>query len=175
MGKALTNVSNYKTKKCPEDRQKQLIDLIDMIKPDGVMLSFCERLEDIHYMQSLFPGMKVIPKVETMKGADSVSTFYECVDEICLGRGDLGIINQYDCARVQDGVLHIAHEQQKGIIIGTGVLQSLSQGKVIPARSELTDIHYIKKYKEASIMLAAGIVTNETYLKRAMQLIRGIV
>lgn len=172
LGKALTNISNSYTKKCSDSKRKELNDLINKVNPNAIVLSFCERKEQIKEYQDMFPKCTIIPKIESKKGIDNTADMLTQCNEIMLGRGDLGINEQYNCARFQDQVVRLCIKNNKRIIVATGVLDSLANGRIIPTRAEMIDMHHLNSSSNTRIVLAAGCAVNKEVIERTIKYVK---
>ncbi len=109
-----------------------------------LVVSFVRKAAEILTVKALQPEIEVIPKIETIIHKNDLQEILDCSDTIMLGRGDLSLVcKPNELFRFQQLLIDLCSTQNKKLIIGTGLLTSLSD-KQSPAISEITDYGYLR-------------------------------
>lgn len=128
---------------------------------DGLMIPFVEGAADLQHIKKLAerycPGIRILAKIETLKGAEQIERILPWCDEIVMARGDLG--NDAGLTRlpaVCETIRQACLRAGKPWMVVTQMLDSMRHHPK-PTRAEVSDVFYAVLLGAKSIML-----TNET-------------
>ncbi|MBR4668477.1 MAG: pyruvate kinase [Butyrivibrio sp.] len=128
----------------------------------GVMQPFVRSADDLKELRETinnFGGkdIKILAKIENLKGVDNLETFFNYADEIVIARGDLGnAVPLWELPRIQKDIASICRACNMPFMVVTQMLSSMEHSKV-PTRAEVSDIYNAVLDGAASVM-----VTGET-------------
>jgi len=129
--------------------------LRDVPKNLKVVVSFARTVQDILTIKALQPEIDVIPKIETLVSeADLLEIMKHC-KTVMLGRGDLSLVwEPKQLFEFQDKLIQLCKELGKELIIGTGLLNGVTD-KQSPTIAEVMDYGYLRS-KGIEAFLIAG-------------------
>jgi pyruvate kinase len=171
----------------PAITQKDIEDLDFAIRQrlDYVALSFVRKareiidlkerirnLSHIHhaglFKDKLQPGAvtRVIAKIEKPEALEEIDEIVEESDGIMIARGDLGVeLPPERVPIVQSGLIRIANERNKPVIVATQMLESMTESPR-PTRAEVSDVATAVTDRTDAVMLsgetAAGLYPLES-------------
>ncbi|EAU71041.1 pyruvate kinase [Synechococcus sp. BL107] len=124
----------------------------------AIFHSFAESAEDIKTTRSLCKGQsKVIAKIESRRGLESIKEIATASDGILIDRGDLS--REISISMVPVAVnlaTKLCVEIEKPIYVATNVLDSLMSNS-LPSRAEISDIHNMLTMGVTGMVLAAEV------------------
>lgn len=127
-------------------------------KPDMLAVSFVESEKDIESVKDLLPKstkMKIIAKIETIKGAVNAESILGVSDGIMIARGDLGLaVPIAQVPQIQKRLIKLCAREGKLSITATHMLESMIQNP-IPTRAEVSDIYNAVLDGTDAVMLSA--------------------
>lgn len=151
---------------------------IKKIKPQGIILSFLEKQEQMKYFKELLfdnsvEDVQLIPKIETEIGISNLSDILNECDIAMLGRGDLGLTSDvYKVGIYQDEFLKKCKEMNKKCYIATDILNSIVSQEIVN-RAEIVDVHYLLKMKVDGI-ISSGVIGLDSNIKKFTSIIESI-
>ncbi len=125
-----------------------------------LLVSFTRKADDILRFKALQPGMEVIPKIETLLDDTDLLEIMEHCQTIMLGRGDLSAIcKPNELVKFQEHLIDLCKKHRKQLIIGTGLLTSISD-KQFPTISEVMDYGYLRNKGIEAFLIAGSNALN---------------
>ena len=109
---------------------------------------------------------RVIAKIEKPEALDEISEIVEESDGVMIARGDLGVeLPPERVPIVQSGLIRIANERNKPVIVATQMLESMTENPR-PTRAEVSDVATAVTDRTDAVMLsgetAAGMYPVES-------------
>lgn len=143
--------------------EKALLDNIPKDNIYAIALSFTQSAEQISNAENVFGNYSFLCKIEDFEGLanmDKILNHNKSVG-IYIGRGDL-LLSVYnrDFCEVQEYCVKMANDYNKLSIIGTDILESLTQ-RVVPSRSDMTDWCFVKKINPSGVVLSPKLAYSE--------------
>lgn len=133
---------------------------------DFLACSFVSTADDIHQVRQLLAeegcaNMRVIAKIENLKGIDNLEDITIAADGLMVARGDLGVeAPMEDLPIYQKRIVNICRKHGKVCIIATEMLESMKHN-VRPTRAEVTDIANAVYLGADAVMLSGETTTGE--------------
>lgn len=110
---------------------------------EALAVSFVQSAADIEVVRSLLPKnspVKLIAKIETMKGMEDIEQIVDAADIIMIARGDLGLaVPMEEIPHMQKQIIDLCRRKAKPVITATQMLESMTTNP-IPTRAEVTDV-----------------------------------
>ena len=150
----------HMTKKICNDILNSIV--INKKKIDWVILSFMEDADEITDFVSSVHKMdiKVMAKIETMKGVDNIKEIASKVDGFMIGRGDLKNTTKDSYETYYNrAISNIKQYHDLYIGVGTFFLSNYSNTKIL-SKYEISEIEKLKKYGFNYIMLSKEVVNS---------------
>lgn len=143
--------------------EKALLDNIPQNNIYAIALSFTQSAEQIGNAENVLGNYSFLCKIEDYEGLanmDKILNHNKCVG-IYIGRGDLlfSVYNRNFC-EVQEYCVKMANDYNKFSIIGTDILESLTQ-RAVPTRSDMTDWCFVKKINPSGVVLSPKLAYSE--------------
>ena len=122
------------------------------------------------------PGLVI--KIEDKFGVKNINSILDAVrtDDfyMMIARGDLfNEVNYTKLAMVEQYLSNVCHKKNVGVMIGTGLLESMKSSKR-PTRAEVCDVWDAMRHKPEYLMLSAE-TSNSKYPILAVNTIKNIV
>lgn len=149
------------------DSLKYLIHYIDTVGDRNKNYLICSFVENASQVISVKEKtkMKVISKIETVKGIDNIDELCNVSDGLMLGRGDL-YLNIKDMRVFWNKQLVFLEFAKKNdnmySIVATDILESMVKNK-IPSRSDITDTLFITEYSPNVICLSSSVFYSHNF------------
>jgi pyruvate kinase len=125
---------------------------------DFLALSFVRRARDVEELRQLIPAgsaTRIIAKIETLDGVDSLDEILEAADGIMVARGDLGVELPPEMVPIaQRDMVTRARIHNKPAIVATQMLESMIQ-EARPTRAEVSDVANAVFSGTDAVMLSA--------------------
>lgn len=110
---------------------------------DFIAISFVQTEKDIEVVRALLPKdslVKLIAKIETMRGIEEIEKIVNAADGIMVARGDLGLaVPMEEIPHMQKKLINMCLQKTKPVITATQMLESMTTNP-IPTRAEVTDV-----------------------------------
>lgn len=153
-GKYITS-HEMKFIECNEEFMKEYLEVIETVPCYGVALSFIETAEDVKRIQRMLDEkLRVIAKIETLRGVENLDEIIKVSDEVMIARGDLFINTGYEhFASSCEAISDTCERNKKRYYFATGILESFGADNFKPSRSEICEVYNILKYTNADIIL----------------------
>lgn len=127
-----------------ENRSSFALDKITSVPMDYLALSFVEEPEVVNEVKTLFKGVKVIAKIETLIGVEKSEQILDSADGIIIARGDLGLnVPIRNLYRIEKKLADSAKEKGKICYAATDIMQSM-RSRFFPSRADINDFFYLK-------------------------------
>lgn len=108
------------------------------------LVSFTRQAEELRRLKHLQPDMDFIPKIETVLSDEVLLEIFTQCKMVLLGRGDLSVASHpKELFLYQKRLIDLCKEQGKMLIVGTGFLAGIGDGKT-PAIAEVMDYGYLR-------------------------------
>lgn len=126
---------------------------------DYIAASFVSCKEDViqlkNYLNKLGgKGIKIISKIESLRGVKNIDEILDVSDGIMVARGDLGVeISIEKLPQIQKSLIQRANEKGKLAITATEMLESMIE-KTRPTRAEVCDVANAVFDGSSAIMLS---------------------
>lgn len=161
MGKGIVPYGKYITApgmkfiECEEEVIDEYVRVTEAVPCYGVALSFIESAEEVEMIRrKLGTGIRLIAKIETLKGVENIDKIMNVSDEIMIARGDLLINTGYEFfARACNMLSASCEKAKKKYYIATGILESFRIENMKPSRSELCEIYNLFQYTNADMVI----------------------
>ena len=161
MGKGIVPYGKYITApgmkfiECEEEVIDEYVRVTEAVPCYGVALSFVESAEEVEMIRrKLGTGIRLIAKIETLKGVENIDKIMNVSDEIMIARGDLLINTGYELfARACNMLSASCEKAKKKYYIATGILESFRIENMKPSRSELCEIYNLFQYTNADMVI----------------------
>jgi pyruvate kinase len=160
-GVAFEGIENYEPALTMKD--KRVLDFLASLEhqPDLILLSFVKSPADMIELRDYvrghrlgLPMPKLWAKLETSKGVERAREIARVSDGLLLGRGDLlQYVDRFTLPRLQRFVIESARIAGCPLVIGTGVLASMTESP-FPARSELDAIDLMMRSGVSGLLLS---------------------
>lgn len=148
------------------------IEIIKMIRPHSVALSFVGHINDILLIKKeVNSDIELISKIESDQGLDNICNIAE-ISSLMVARGDLVLNSNFlELSRNQDLIAQQAYTHKQNYYIATGILDTLSY-KSIPSPAEICDLYNIISKNPTGIIL--NYETVKKNISNAAKIINGI-
>lgn len=161
MGKGIIPYGKYITApgmkfiECEDEVIDEYVRVTEAVPCYGVALSFVESAEEVEMIRrKLGTGIRLIAKIETLKGVENIDKIMNVSDEIMIARGDLLINTGYELfARACNMLSASCEKAKKKYYIATGILESFRIENMKPSRSELCEIYNLFQYTNADMVI----------------------
>lgn len=132
---------------------------------NALAISFTESPEDIKKIKAIFPGIKVIPKIENMPGVINIDEIIKESDAVWIDRFDLGTFIGFEkVPLIQKMIIKKCRANGKQAIIASHLLESMvKEGN--PTRAEINDIANTILDGATGLVLAAETAIGNNPLK----------
>ena len=119
----------------------KVLDFIKEQKFDYLAVSFAENVTQIRNIRKIIgKGVKIISKIETMRGVRNIDGLIKESDGIMVARGDLGKnVTLEKVPILQKIIIRKCNMKRKMAITATEMLLSMTSSKV-PERAEVSDV-----------------------------------
>jgi len=145
----------------PTITEKDMKDIEYAVKTgfDAVALSFVRGPQDVQQLRDVLfdlgaEDIKVVAKIETKSGVESLGAILQLSDAVLVARGDLA--NYYELQeiyRLQGFIIREARRHGKPSIVATQLLESMISNPT-PTRSEVVDVITAVRMGADSLLLA---------------------
>lgn len=172
-GKYITSTA-MKFVECSQQWLEDYIKLIEKVPCYAIALSFVETAEEIKYIRNMIgKNIRIIAKIETLKGVENVEEIIKECDEIIIARGDLFINAGYKFfAKACNKLVLVCEKRRIVYHIATGIFESFRTDNALPSRSELCEVYNIFKYTNAGIILEHNKCRTEYQTENLFSIIR---
>ena len=132
----------------------------------GVMQPFVRSAEDLKQLRAELDNnngkeIKILAKIENLKGVENLESFFEYSDEIVIARGDLGnAVPLWELPRVQKDIASRCRKHSMPFMVVTQMLSSMEHSKV-PTRAEASDIYNAVLDGAGSVMVTGETAVGE--------------
>lgn len=133
---------------------------------DFIALSFVSSADDVRQVRQILaeedrPTMRVIAKIENLRGVENLDEITAEADGIMVARGDLGVeAPMEDLPIYQKTIVTTCRRHGKVCIIATEMLESMKHN-MRPTRAEVTDIANAVYLGADAVMLSGETTTGE--------------
>ncbi|MES2556309.1 MAG: pyruvate kinase [Bacteroidota bacterium] len=125
-----------------------------------LVVSFTEKASDLLKLKALQPGIDLIPKIETILDDASLLEIMACCETLMLGRGDLSLAcKPNELFAFQERLIDLCQQNRKKLIIGTGLLTSISD-KQSPTIAEVMDYSHLRSRGIDAFLIAGSNALN---------------
>lgn len=127
--------------------------------PDWVAISFADDCSRINEVKNIVcdvwnSNVKIMAKIETVKGLQNFQKILDCVDGIMVARGDLlSFVEPYKLPHIQQTLVQMTRTATKTSVVATEMLEQFSEKGVV-SRPELTDIATAVRQGASAVMLS---------------------
>lgn len=154
-GKAI--MCGYKQE--PNDNIQNIVSRLEKIAcSKNYLLSFVKNPKDvIDFRTYLKTSSKIIPKIETQQAIENIFEIAEVSDALLVARGDLALNVSFE--KLDKAIKRISSASQLNninTIFCTDILKNMKT-RIIPERSELFDLIYMKNNNCSEVVLPAMI------------------
>ena len=145
------------------------IEIIKMIRPNSVALSFVEHVNDVLVIkEEINFDVEFISKIESDQGLNGISSIAE-ISSLMVARGDLVLNSNFlELCLNQDLIIQQARTHKQNYYIATGILDTLNH-RSIPSPAEICDLYNIISKNPTGIILNYDAV--KTNISKAAQII----
>ena len=121
-----------------------------------LVVSFTKTANDLKKLKQLQPEIELIPKIETIvSDADLLEIIKHC-ETLMLGRGDLSLVcTPKELFSYQEHLIELCRQHNKKLIIGTGLLSSISD-KQSTTIAEVMDYAHLRNRGIDGFLLAGS-------------------
>ncbi len=132
----------------------------------GVMQPFVRSAEDLKQLRAELDNnngkeIKILAKIENLKGVENLESFFEYSDEIVIARGDLGnAVPLWELPRIQKDIASRCRKHSMPFMVVTQMLSSMEHSKV-PTRAEVSDIYNAVLDGAGSVMVTGETAVGE--------------
>ncbi|MBQ0016008.1 MAG: pyruvate kinase [Bacteroidales bacterium] len=133
---------------------------------DFIACSFVSTADDVCQVRRIIEEegcgrMRIIAKIENLKGIDNIERIIEVSDGVMVARGDLGVeAPMEDLPIYQKRIVALCRKMGKVCIIATEMLESMKHN-MRPTRAEVTDIANAVYLGADAVMLSGETTTGE--------------
>ncbi len=144
---------------------------------DMIAVSFVETEKDIIGVRKLLPKnskIKIIAKIETIKGVKNAKKILEVSEGLMIARGDLGLaVPLVQVPHIQKELIKLCNREGKFVITATQMLESMIV-KPMPTRAEVSDVANAVLDGTDATMLSAESAEGK-YPLETVQMMEGII
>lgn len=153
------------------ENRKKFMQLIEMLKPEYIALSFVETYDEVLEMKELLKSKgitsKVISKVESKKAINNLEEIIKVSNGVMLGRGDLALSSGYESLPMyQNEFFRLSNLSRCETYVATDILNSLRNNN-FPNRAEVCDLYTLMEKNVKNIVLSGPLCRYEKYLMAA--------
>lgn len=153
------------------ENRKKFMQLIEMLKPEYIALSFVETCDEVLEMKELLNSKgiasKVISKVESKKAINNLEEIIKVSNGVMLGRGDLALSSGYESLPMyQNEFFRLCNLSKCETYVATDILNSLRNNN-FPNRAEVCDLYSLMEKNVKNIVLSGPLCRYEKYLMAA--------
>lgn len=125
------------------EKDKKDLNFVVNAGVDFIAISFVQSENDVRLIRKMLPEncqIKLIAKIETLRGTEEVESIIDASDGIMVARGDLGLaIPIEEIPFLQKKLIDMCLSKSKPVITATQMLESMTTHP-IPTRAEITDV-----------------------------------
>ena len=148
------------------DKDKENLRIAAEYGVTGVMQPFVRSAEDLKQLRAELDNnngkdIKILAKIENLKGVENLESFFDYSDEIIIARGDLGnAVPLWELPRIQKDIASRCRSHNMPFMVVTQMLASMEHSKV-PTRAEVSDIYNAILDGASSVMVTGETAVGE--------------
>ncbi|MDR1917688.1 MAG: pyruvate kinase [Christensenellaceae bacterium] len=154
-------------------KDREDLELAVREKVDYIFASFVSCADDVIEMRKIVGDIKIIAKIECMRGFENLDEIVKVADGIMVARGDLGY--EYPIEKIptlQKTIIKKANEGKKFVICATEMMESMTNSPR-PTRAETTDVANAI-YDGADAVMLSGETATGTFPIETVTYMRAI-
>ncbi len=148
------------------DKDKENLKIAAKYGVTGVMQPFVRSADDLKQLRAELDNnngkdIKILAKIENLKGVENLESFFDHSDEVIIARGDLGnAVPLWELPRIQKDISTRCRSHNMPFMVVTQMLASMEHSKV-PTRAEVSDIYNAVLDGAASVMVTGETAVGE--------------